>query len=392
MRPGVLAVGADRLERGALGKRYRGGQVQPAHMRGEHVARRKQPQRLTVVRVDRDRLLEQRLRDHAVLPRHAPVMRQRAHHQIPGVHAVRRLALRAEAFRRVELRLDRRHDVFGDLVLHGEHVGDLAIVALRPQVCAGRDVVELRRDAHAAAFLAHAAFDHVAHAELLGDLLHVHGLALVDEGRVARDDEEPAQLRERRDDVLADAVGEILLLGLAAEVREREHRDGRTVGQRQCGRRGAARIRTGRGFLAVGLLDGSDEAHALAGDGADQPLLLAGVVERAAGRIDAAREGRFRHDAAVPDRVEQIVARHHALAIAHQIVDEVEYLGLDGDQRVRPAQLAPTPDRARNPQTETAKFSPLKAIWRAVALFRAIIKTPSKQNQGALKAAGRRAR
>ena len=72
--------------------------------------------------------------------------------------------------------------------------------------------------------------------------------------------------------------------------------------------RGAARIRTGRGFLAVGLLDGSDEAHALAGDGADQPLLLAGVVERAAGRIDAAREGQFRHDAAVPDRVEQIVA------------------------------------------------------------------------------------
>ena len=52
-------------------------------------------------------------------------------------------------------------------------------------------------------------------------------------------------------------------------------------------------------------------------------------------------EGRFRHDAAVPDRVEQIVLRHHALAIAHQIIDEVEHLRLDGDQRVRPAQLAP---------------------------------------------------
>ena len=132
VRPGVLAVGADRVERGALGKRHRGGQVQPAHMGGEHVARREQSQRLPVVRVDRDRLLEQRLRDHVVLPRHAPVMRQRAHHQIPGIHAVRRLALRAKAFRRVELRLDRGDDVFGDLVLHGEHVGDLAIVALRP--------------------------------------------------------------------------------------------------------------------------------------------------------------------------------------------------------------------------------------------------------------------
>ena len=97
----------------------------------------------------------------------------------------------------------------------------------------------------------------------------------------------------------------------------------------------------GRGFLPLGLLDGSDKPHALAGDGADQALLLAGVVQGAAGCIDAARERRFRHDAAVPDRVEQIVARHHALAIAHQKIDEIEHLRLDRDQRVRPAQLAP---------------------------------------------------
>ena len=33
--------------------------------------------------------------------------------------------------------------------------------------------------------------------------------------------------------------------------------------------------------------------------------------------------------------------RHHALAVAHQKIDEIEHLRLDGDQRVRPAQLAP---------------------------------------------------
>ena len=87
--------------------------------------------------------------------------------------------------------------------------------------------------------LAHAALDHVADAEFFGDLLHMDGFALVDEGRVARDHEEPAQLGQRGDDVLADAVGEIVLLRIAAHVGEGKHGDGRPVGQRQ-GRRARA--------------------------------------------------------------------------------------------------------------------------------------------------------
>ena len=143
-------------------------------------------------------------------------------------------ALRAEILRGVKLRLDGGDDGLGDLVLHGEHVGEVAVVALGPEMAAGGDVVELRGDAHAVAALADAAFEHVAHAELVGDLLQVNGLALVDERGVARDHEEPAQLRQRGDDVLADAVGEILLLRIAAHVGEGQHRDGGPVGQRQC--------------------------------------------------------------------------------------------------------------------------------------------------------------
>ena len=185
---------------------------------GEHVAGGEKAQRLAVLRVDGDGLFQQRLGDHIVLPRHAPVVRQRAHHQVPRVHAVRGLALGAKIFGGVKLRLDRRDDGLGDLVLHREHIGELAVVAFGPDVAAGCDVVELRGDPHPVAFLADAAFDHVADAELLGDLLQVDRLALVDERRVAGDDEEPAQLRQRGDDVLADAVGEILLLRLAAHV------------------------------------------------------------------------------------------------------------------------------------------------------------------------------
>jgi len=129
-----------------------------------------------------------------ILPGHPPVMRQRPHHQVPGIHAVGRLALGAKTLRRIELRLDRGDDAFGDLVLHGEYVGELAVVSLRPEMTAGGDVVELSGDAHAIAFLAHAAFDHVTDAKGLADFLDVDGLALVGERRVARDHEEPAQL------------------------------------------------------------------------------------------------------------------------------------------------------------------------------------------------------
>ena len=138
-----------------------------------------------------------------------------------------------EIFRRMELRLDRGDDRRGDLVLHREDIGESAVVAFGPDVAAGRQVVELRGDAHAVARLAHAAFQDIGDAELRADLLHTDGLAFVDEGRIARDHQEPAQPGERGDDVLADAVGEILLLRIAAHVVEGEHRDGGPLGKRQ---------------------------------------------------------------------------------------------------------------------------------------------------------------
>ena len=53
-------------------------------------------------------------------------------------------------------------------------------------------VDQLAGDAHAVAGLAHAAFEHIAHAEFAADLLHIDRLALVGEARIAGDDEEPA--------------------------------------------------------------------------------------------------------------------------------------------------------------------------------------------------------
>src|SRR5208283_410855 len=180
-----------------------------------------------------------------------------------------------------------------------------AVVALRPYMAAGGDVVELRRDADAIAALAHAALDHVADADVLGDLLQGDGLALVDERRVARDHVEPAQLGQRGDDVLADPVREIFLLRFAAQVDERQHRDGGPV------------RRQGRPWLLAGVVVGrgtgawrlalwlrahrADEAKASTRDGTDQFLVSAAVADRLAHGVDPAGQRRIRHDAAVPD-------------------------------------------------------------------------------------------
>ena len=77
----------------------------------------------------------------------------------------------------------------------------------------------------------------------------------------------------------------------------------------------------------------ADEAQALARDGADQPLLLAAVADRLARGIDAAGQGRLRHDPAAPDRSDEIVLADDAVAVLHQVDQQVEHLRLDGNRR-----------------------------------------------------------
>src|SRR6516162_3061429 len=96
---------------------------------------------------------------------------------------------------------------------------------------AGESIDQLPSDPHPTAGFAHRALEDVADAELPPDLLHVDRLALVGETRIAGDHEQPADARERSDDLLDHAICEIFLLRVAAHVGERQNGDRRLVRQ-----------------------------------------------------------------------------------------------------------------------------------------------------------------
>src|SRR4029079_2118438 len=87
-----------------------------------------------------------------------------------------RRALRGLAV--VERELELRRNGARDLVLHGEHVHELAIVALGPEVIAVAPRDELCRDAKATAGFSHTPLEHGGDVQLLADDTQVFALAL----------------------------------------------------------------------------------------------------------------------------------------------------------------------------------------------------------------------
>src|SRR6185503_5164703 len=83
-------------------------------------------------------------------------------------------------------------------------------------------------------------------------------------------------------------------------------------------------------FIRTGNANGlkvADKTNALARIGLDQYLILAGVADGFPRGSDAGAERRFRNDAAVPYRCDQIVPAHHAIAVLQQIKQEIQNLG-----------------------------------------------------------------
>ena len=163
-------------------------------------------------------------------PQEAPcvtAVEETAAHQVEaiGLAVVGRALRNGLALLRQHLEAQRVDDGVRDVVLQLEDVLELAVVALGPDMAVGAPVDQLRGDAHPVVHLAHAAFKQILHAQPRGHAVKVLGAALVGEGSVARHHEQRGDLREIGDDVLGDAVAEIILLGVARHVDEGQHRN-----------------------------------------------------------------------------------------------------------------------------------------------------------------------
>src|SRR5499427_822225 len=117
--------------------------------------------------------------------------------------------------------LERGDDVLRDPVLKREHVVEVALETVGPDMTAVQAVDQLCRQSYAIAGLAHAPFQHMPHAEYSPDFADVPGLSLEHKTRIASDDQQFRNLRQCGQYVFSDTVREVLLLGITAHVLER---------------------------------------------------------------------------------------------------------------------------------------------------------------------------
>jgi hypothetical protein len=97
--------------------------------------------------------------------------------------------------------------------------------------------------------------------------------------------------------------------------------------------------------------DVGDEPVAAAVDRLDDPLVSSGVADRPADGLDAARQRRLRDEPIAPDLVQQLGLGHDPVPVAHQVREDVEHLGLDGDD------LSPSP-QLQAPDAQLAVTEP----------------------------------
>ncbi|WP_395710959.1 hypothetical protein [Reyranella sp.] len=196
--------------------------------------------RARIARIDRERAVQQPLRLFVVAMSELVDQGDCADNQSPDVDTFRRLRSGAIALARVEMRLDGGDNVAGDLVLHREDVVQSAVVPVGPDMAALLGVDQLGSDADLLAGAADASLEGIADAKLAGDGADIDPPVLVGEGRIAGDDEQPAQAGQSRCQIVCHPVGEKRLLGIVAQVRQRQHDDRWFVGQQE-GRSGCGR-------------------------------------------------------------------------------------------------------------------------------------------------------
>src|SRR5262249_49080751 len=111
----------------------------------------------------------------------------RLHDPVPGVEPSWILLLSMADLGGNDARRHGAGAALSDFVLDRENIGQIAVIAVGPEMVASFGINQLRCDAHTVARAAHAAFEHVADTELGGNLCHIDSRSLVGERGAARD-------------------------------------------------------------------------------------------------------------------------------------------------------------------------------------------------------------
>src|SRR5215472_7449024 len=199
---------------------------------------------------------------------------------VVSVEALGRLPSRTLDLRALEPWLNGTHHPCGYLVLQLKYILQGTIEAVRPNVSAGCRIDELPGEPYAISCLAHTPLEHVTHPEFARDLFHVDGPALVSEAGVPRDDKQRPTARQRRDDFIGHAIGEVLLFRVRADVLKRQNGNGwpvRKRGVRGTGKIGGTR-HSGEGTL-VPDAGRAEEPVASSGHSLD-PILAARLLPK----------------------------------------------------------------------------------------------------------------
>jgi hypothetical protein len=128
--------------------------------------------------------------------------------------------------RRGERNTERRDDLARDPLLEVEHIAHRAGVLFGPALTVRLGIHELRRNPQRVPGPPHATGEYVAHTRRPPDLAGTERAPLVLHARGPRRHAKRCDAREVGDDLLREAVAEILVLRLGAEVQERQHGNG----------------------------------------------------------------------------------------------------------------------------------------------------------------------
>src|SRR6266446_5729140 len=139
-----------------------------------------------------------------------------------------------------ELRLERVGEPRYDFVLHVKEVGNGLVKTLRPEVVAGFGVDQLHVHPKAVSRTLHRALEYIPDVQLTSQLLYVNGSALEGERGVACNHERAIDARQVRGEALGHAIDEVVLLGIAAHVRERQYHNGKMRCRSRAGGNAAA--------------------------------------------------------------------------------------------------------------------------------------------------------